>query len=105
MTGSLRLVNLNTLCRTQPTLVCMSFIIFYVLLLKGALDVGWVLAQHYCNRLGPSYLALKNVLDGMNPNHAEILNDVKRRFREETFARESIAKVIEAYLELVSSVF
>ena len=98
MTGSLRLVNLNTLCRTRPTLVCASFIIFYVLLLKGAPDVGWVLVQHYCNRLDPSYLALKNVLDGMNPTHAEVLN-------EETFTRESIAKVIEAYPELVSSVF
>ena len=104
-TGSLRLVNLNTLCRTRPTLVCASFIMFYVLLLKEALDVGWVFAQHYCNRLGPSYLALKNVLDETNLTHAEVLNDIKRRFREETFTRESIAKVIEAYPELVSSVF
>ena len=37
--------------------VCASFITFYVLLLKETLDVGWVFAQHFCNRLGPSYLA------------------------------------------------
>ena len=98
-----RLVNLNTLCRMRATHVCASFIFFYVLLLKETLDVGWVFAQHFCNCRGPSYLSLKNVLDEMNPTHAEVLNDIKRRFREETFTRENIAKVIEAYPELVGS--
>ena len=73
-----------------------------VVLLKRTLDAGWVFAQHFCNRLGPSYLALKNVLDETNPTHAEVLNDIKRRFREETFTRESIANVIHAYPEIVS---
>jgi glutamate dehydrogenase len=64
-------------------------------------DCGWIFAQHFCNRLGASYLALKNVLDEANPAHAEVLNDIKRRFREETFTRESIANVIHAHPELV----
>ncbi|KIM52317.1 hypothetical protein SCLCIDRAFT_32751 [Scleroderma citrinum Foug A] len=62
---------------------------------------GWVFAQHFCNRLGPAYLHLKNVLDESNPAHAEVLNDIKRRFREETFTRESIAQVIHAHSELI----
>lgn len=62
---------------------------------------GWVFAQHFCNRLGPAYLHLKNALDESNPAHAEILNDIKRRFREETFTRESIAQVIHAHSELI----
>ena len=65
------------------------------------LDCGWVFAQHFCNRLGPAYLQLRNVLDENDPTHAEVLNDIKRRFREETFTRESIAQVIHAYPELV----
>ena len=65
-------------------------------------DCGWIFAQHFCNRLGPAYLALKNVLDEANPAHAEVLNDIKRRFREETFTRESIAEAIHAHPELVS---
>ena len=65
-------------------------------------DCGWIFAQHFCNRLGPAYLALKNVLDESNPAHAEVLNDIKIRFREETFTRESILEVITAYPELVS---
>ena len=51
------------------TCMC-EFIIFYVLLFMETLDVGWVFVQHFCNRLGPSYLALKNVLDETNPTHA-----------------------------------
>jgi hypothetical protein len=66
-------------------------------------DCGWIFAQHFCNRLGPAYLQLKNILDENDPAHAEVLNDIKRRFREETFTRESIANVIHAHPELVHS--
>ncbi|PPR04087.1 hypothetical protein CVT24_010660 [Panaeolus cyanescens] len=62
---------------------------------------GWIFAQHFCNRLGPAYLALKNVLNENDPTHAEVLNDIKRRFREETFTRESIAQVIHAHPDLI----
>jgi len=65
------------------------------------IDCGWIFAQHFCNRLGPAYLQLKNVLNENDPAHAEVLNDIKRRFREETFTRESIAQVILAHPELV----
>ncbi|KAF8495712.1 NADH-dependent glutamate dehydrogenase [Russula emetica] len=66
---------------------------------------GWVFAQHFCNRLGPSYLALKNVLNETNPAHEEVLMDIKRRFREETFTRESIANVIHAHPELIRMLY
>ncbi|KAG8214676.1 NADH-dependent glutamate dehydrogenase [Butyriboletus roseoflavus] len=62
---------------------------------------GWVFAQHFCNRLGPAYLHLRNILDDSNALHAEVLNDIKTRFREETFTRESIAQVIHAHSELI----
>ncbi|KAJ2929106.1 hypothetical protein H1R20_g7992, partial [Candolleomyces eurysporus] len=62
---------------------------------------GWIFAQHFCNRLGPSYLQLRNILNENDPAHAEVLNDIKRRFREETFTRESIEQVIQAYPELI----
>ncbi|KAF7293987.1 NAD-specific glutamate dehydrogenase [Mycena kentingensis (nom. inval.)] len=62
---------------------------------------GWIFAQHFCNRLGPAYLALLTVLNADDPAHAEVLAAVQRRFREETFTRESIANVITAYPELI----
>jgi len=66
---------------------------------------GWVFAQHFCNRLGPAYLALKNVLDESDPNHAEVLNNIKKRFREETFTRQSILEVINAYPDLIRMLY
>ena len=64
-------------------------------------DAGWIFAQHFCNRLGPAYLALKNVLDDANPLHGEVLNNIKKRFREETFTRQGISETILAYPDLV----
>jgi glutamate dehydrogenase len=66
---------------------------------------GWIFAQHFCNRLGPAYLQLRNVLDETNAAHAEVLNDIKRRFREETFTRESIQQVIHAHPELIRMLY
>ena len=43
-------------------------------------------------------------MDESNPAHASVLNDIKRRFREETFTRESIEQVIHAHAELVSAI-
>lgn len=63
-------------------------------------DCGWIFIQHFCNRLCPAYLQLRNVLDESNSAHAEVLIDIKRRFREETFTRESIRQVIHAHPEL-----
>jgi glutamate dehydrogenase len=45
---------------------------------------------------------LKNVLDESNPGHAEVLNQIKKRFREETFTRQGIAEALQTYPELAS---
>jgi glutamate dehydrogenase len=66
---------------------------------------GWVFAQHFCNRLGPAFLALKAVLDENDAAHAQALADVRRRFREETFTRESIAAVLHAHPALVRMLY
>jgi glutamate dehydrogenase len=63
--------------------------------------VGWIFAQHFCNRLGPAYAALKDVLDDNNPDHADVLAKIKTRFREETFTRELIRDVLQTHPELV----
>ncbi|TYJ56279.1 hypothetical protein B9479_002966 [Cryptococcus floricola] len=67
--------------------------------------VGWIFAQHFCNRLGQAYIALKNVLDEANPDHAEVLNKIKMRFREETFTRESIREVIQNHPDLIRMLY
>ncbi|WFD29759.1 glutamate dehydrogenase [Malassezia sp. CBS 17886] len=63
--------------------------------------VGWTFAQHFCNRLGSTYEALHDVLDESNAHQAAILNEIKIRFREETFTRQSIFEVIENYPQVI----
>jgi glutamate dehydrogenase len=67
--------------------------------------VGWIFAQHFCNRLGPSFLALKNILDESNPAHAEVLQSIKVRFRDETFTRQFIQETIMAHPEIVRALY
>ena len=67
---------------------------FFLEILIIFTDCGWIFAQHFTNRLGPSYIALRDLLDESNASHAEVLNVIKRRFRDETFTRESIKDVI-----------
>ena len=88
-----------------PTLVRVRLDSPDIFFLDRTADSGWIFAQHFCNRLGASYLALKNVLNETNPAHEEVLMDIKRRFRDETFTRESIANVIHAHPELVRKRF
>ncbi|KAG8789909.1 NAD-dependent glutamate dehydrogenase [Serendipita sp. 401] len=66
---------------------------------------GWIFAQHFCNRLGPAYQALRNVLDESNAGHAEVLNQIKKRFREETFTRQGISEAILAYPDLIRMLY
>ncbi|GJJ15432.1 hypothetical protein Clacol_009709 [Clathrus columnatus] len=60
-----------------------------------------IFAQHFCNRLGQAYTDLRNVLDETNPDHAEVLNGIKKRFREETYTRELIEEIVKGYPEMI----
>ncbi|GAA6031389.1 hypothetical protein JCM8097_005637 [Rhodosporidiobolus ruineniae] len=62
---------------------------------------GWIFAQHFLNRLGPAYTALKGVLKEDDPVQAGILNDIRSRFRQETFTRESILETLKQYIDII----
>lgn len=63
---------------------------------------GWIFAQHFLNRLGPSYAALKDLLDESDTAQAAVLSDIRARFRQETFTRASILETLQSYPEVVS---
>lgn len=63
---------------------------------------GWIFAQHFLNRLGPAYAALKAVLDEQDTVQATVLSDIRARFRQETFTRASILETLQSYPEIVS---
>ncbi|CAD6909819.1 unnamed protein product [Tilletia caries] len=63
--------------------------------------IAWVFCQHFCNRLGQAYQSLRKVLDETDSQHAAILDDIKKRFREDAFTRQSIFEVIDAHPDLI----
>jgi len=64
-------------------------------------NAGWIFAQHFLNRLGSPYLALKKIVNENDASQAQILNDLRTKLRAETFTRQSILEVIQSYPELI----
>ncbi|KAI5476655.1 hypothetical protein MNV49_007433 [Pseudohyphozyma bogoriensis] len=62
---------------------------------------GWIFAQHFLNRLGPAYSALRNLLDESDTAQAAVLSDIRARFRQETFTRASILETLQTYPEII----
>ncbi|KAI9892079.1 MAG: glutamate dehydrogenase (NADP(+)) gdh1 [Vezdaea aestivalis] len=65
----------------------------------------WVFVSHFLNRLGSEYTSLSSILDADNGAHAEILSNIKRRLRAETFTADYILEIIQTYPELVRSLY
>ncbi|BGP41818.1 NAD-dependent glutamate dehydrogenase [Rhodotorula kratochvilovae] len=62
---------------------------------------GWIFAQHFLNRLGPAYSALKDLLDENDSVQAGVLSDIRARFRQETFTRGSILETLQQYPDII----
>ena len=65
----------------------------------------WVFVQHFLNRLGSEYASLVSALDSKNGAHAEILSNIKRRLRTETFTSAYILEIIGQYPDLIRSLY
>ncbi|KAJ3395003.1 NAD-dependent glutamate dehydrogenase [Entophlyctis sp. JEL0112] len=66
---------------------------------------GWIFAQHFLNRLGNEYTALKSILDAENASHSEVLTKIKKRLRTDTFTREYILDIIKLYPDLIKLLY
>ncbi|KAI9732231.1 MAG: NAD-dependent glutamate dehydrogenase [Claussenomyces sp. TS43310] len=65
----------------------------------------WVFVQHFLNRLGADYASLVSVLDPKISTHAEILSNLKRRLRTETFTAGYILEIMSRYPELIRALY
>jgi glutamate dehydrogenase len=65
----------------------------------------WIFTQHFLNRLGSEYSSLASALDPNNGAHVEILTNIKRRLRTETFTPAYILEIISQYPDLVRSLY
>ncbi|TPX74221.1 hypothetical protein CcCBS67573_g04511 [Chytriomyces confervae] len=66
---------------------------------------GWIFAQHFLNRLGNEFTALKTILDAENASHTEVLTKIKKRLRSDTFTREYILEIIKLYPDLLKLLY
>ena len=57
---------------------------------------GYIFAQHFLNRLGAPYMALKHVLNENDAAQATVLQDIRTKLRQETYTRQSIEEVLHA---------
>lgn len=60
-----------------------------------------VFAQHFLNRLGSEYHTLSTFLDLRSAAHLDVLTRLKKRLRQETFTREYIRDIVQAYPDLI----
>ena len=65
----------------------------------------WVFVQHFLNRLGSEYNTLLTILDQSNSVHAELLTNLKKRLRTETFTADYILEIISQYPDLIRSLY
>ncbi|KAJ3063698.1 NAD-dependent glutamate dehydrogenase [Podochytrium sp. JEL0797] len=63
---------------------------------------NWIFAQHFMNRLGAEYASLQRIMDPKNNEHNQILAQIKKKLRVETFTGEHILDVIRSYPSLIS---
>ncbi|KAF2268543.1 NAD-dependent glutamate dehydrogenase [Lojkania enalia] len=65
----------------------------------------WVFVSNFLNRLGSEYATLASILDVNNGVHAELLSNIKRRLRTETFTADYILEIINQYPSLIHSLY
>eukprot|EP00835_Amoeboradix_gromovi_P004411 NODE_342_length_10579_cov_0.629389.p1 type:complete len:1031 gc:universal NODE_342_length_10579_cov_0.629389:5309-2217(-) len=64
---------------------------------------AWIFCQHFLNRLGSEYKSLASVLT--DPSHVEVLVNIKKRLRTDTFTREYILDIMSLYPELIKQLY
>ncbi|KAJ3275114.1 NAD-dependent glutamate dehydrogenase [Terramyces sp. JEL0728] len=68
-------------------------------------NVGWIFAQHFLKRLGSEYQGLSKIVDLSNVSHVEVLTNIKKKLRSDTFTREYILDIIQRYPSLVQACY
>ena len=64
-------------------------------------NVGWIHAQHFLKRLGPEYKGLSEIIDKDNLTHVDVLTNIRKRLRLDTFTREYILEIVSEYPDLL----
>ncbi|VVT58032.1 uncharacterized protein SAPINGB_P006003 [Magnusiomyces paraingens] len=65
----------------------------------------FIFVTHFLNRLGNEYSTLLHILDPNNTAHLEVLENLKRRLRQETFTRAYIDELMHSQIDLIRQLY
>ncbi|PVV05086.1 hypothetical protein BB560_000392, partial [Smittium megazygosporum] len=94
---------INNVSREASLLYCLPSSPLQTMFQKGILSVQetvyahvcWIFTQHFLNRLGSEYSSLDNILDKQKTESIKILDQLKKRLRQETFTTETILSIVQ----------
>lgn len=106
-------ISIQQIIREASLMYCLPITPFQSYFQEGKLSVqetiygyvGWIFAQHFLNRLGREYTLLTTILDSTSESHQEVLQNIKKRLRSDTFTREYILEVIKLYPDLIRQLY
>ncbi|KAF5103043.1 hypothetical protein D0Z00_000021 [Geotrichum galactomycetum] len=105
--------SIHQVTKEASLLYCLPRNSFQDLFAKGEISLqesiyahsAFIFVSHFLNRLGSEYSTLNSILDAENPAHAEVLENLKRRLRQETFTRAYIKELILSQLDLIRKLY
>lgn len=105
--------SIHQIIKEASLLYCLPQNEFQSLFAKGELSLqesiyahsAFIYVSHFLNRLGAEYTTLLSILDSENSAHVEVLEDLKRRLRQETFTRAYIMELILSQIDLIRQLY
>lgn len=105
--------SIHQVIKEASLLYCLPRNSFQGLFAKGEISLQesvyahsvFIFVSHFLNRLGAEYSTLLSLLDSENPAHVEVLENLKRRLRQETFTRAYVMELILSQIDLIRQLY
>lgn len=105
--------SIHQVAKEASLLYCLPNNSFQSLFAKGEISLQesiyahsvFIFVSHFLNRLGSEYSTLLSILDQNNSSHVEVLENLKRRLRKETFTRAYINELILSQIDLIRQLY
>lgn len=105
--------SIHQVIKEASLLYCLPQNTFQNLFAKGEISLqesiyahsAFIFVSHFLNRLGTEYATLLSILDSENSSHVEVLENLKRRLRQETFTRAYINELILSQIDLIRQLY
>lgn len=105
--------SIHQVTKEASLLYCLPQNKFQTLFAKGELSLQeaiyahsvFIFVTHFLNRLGNEYATLLQFLDPNNTAQMEVLENLKRRLRQETFTRAYIDELMNSQVDLIRQLY